>query len=168
MSLKKRVSDGALLKFGSGPNVGKLMKECCCECDPLDPGLANCYEINGYFNGMITACSGPGFCTIEPIWDGSWERLPGQCIWLVDILGNNKCMDGDILNAFNGGLRWNDPQYPNLWWLAIVTSNGCSWQGIKSPSPSPVGTYTRDFTSGFVFCGTGGSVLPATLDIVAC
>lgn len=167
MPLQKRVSDGALLKFDSGPNMGSLMKDCCCLPPVACPsGLNLVYSIVGYFDGMFdTSCIIPNPCIGGDVpWDGTFHQLcnPALCFWTPNSGAFCSCMNGirmfscgpdpcdDLVYLLlNGGANWEIR-------IALTLSFN-SWTGTKTFGATPAGVYTK--TGG---CPGG----PTTITIV--
>ena len=148
---------------------------CCCDCacaEMLPSGadwngfvagivgmryLRNCYQIDGYSDGDLTACadcdaSGDGG------WDGTFDAISGSvCKW--------KNSDVASISGKEAGTRelyWDN--ISGRWQLSIACDKGGSdrwiWSGDRNDTGDcePIGAFTR----------AGGCDATSSLTIVAC
>lgn len=148
----------------------KIYQDTCAPAACPLVGLQSIYTIESYFDGMIpacVACAEP--CTIDPIWDGTFHRLPPSgfppvtpCDWQhLGTLGPffSVCVDGQRYSSSPTTIQLK--LNPGSWYIQLVCANSGTpvavWTGTKTTGSSPDGVYNK--TGG---CAAG----PATLTIV--
>lgn len=163
MPLQKRISDGALLKFDSGPNIGSLMNDCCC-CAPLpvnptEPPLAASYAISGYFDGFFHNGGTEAYCGIPatsalPAWNGVFDGgvtypSPGTIRWYVSAgksyFGRNLNQIKSLPSDLGSWLEFNGVNWQfklNVDNLFFSLPSGCEFYvGRKFCDLTPTGVY---------------------------
>lgn len=146
MTLQYRPTDGKLLRIESGPDAGKLARECCCRtcC-----GVGVPRTISLTVSGIDAAsCMAPaqGAYTLE------WFTSPwGPCAWegMLEVAPNEWAL-ATLARIHDAPGEWCDS--PAYWWLELGIPHGGLyewWYWSKATSGG------GDYAGAYTFWGSG-------------